>query len=93
MFSSIQCPYCGRKFCEQAAEKHIKYCREKSKLMQNSNKKAHTENNKKAVLEKGVKSARVPDPCKVPLIKTPSYNEFIELEKSYGLKYPGYSPN
>ena len=36
MFSSIQCPNCLRKFCEQAADKHIKYCHERSKIIQNS---------------------------------------------------------
>lgn len=40
MFSGVECPVCLRKFCERAAEKHIKYCQEKSKLMQNSNKKS-----------------------------------------------------
>lgn len=30
-FSNIQCPYCLRRFCQKASEKHIALCREKSK--------------------------------------------------------------
>lgn len=38
MFSRIECPACLRKFCENAAEAHIKYCLEKAKNIQNTNK-------------------------------------------------------
>ena len=38
MFSSIQCPICLRKFGEKAAEAHIKYCKEKAKLLAFANK-------------------------------------------------------
>lgn len=27
----MECPYCGRKFNENAAERHIPYCKTKSK--------------------------------------------------------------
>lgn len=79
MFSSIQCPYCNRKFCEQAAEKHIKYCQEKSKLMQNNNKKIveEPEIKKTSAYGKAAKSARVHYDGAG---KQPTYREFIELE-------------